>query len=62
MDEVGRGTSPEEGAGIAHAIAEALIKSRVSGPFPRDSKSDRFILVLRFLYNVRPLSGNAVSR
>ncbi|KAF9648246.1 hypothetical protein BDM02DRAFT_3096843 [Thelephora ganbajun] len=28
MDEVGRGTSPEEGVGIAHAIAEALIKSR----------------------------------
>ena len=34
MDEVGRGTSPEEGVGIAHAIAEALIKLRVSGPLP----------------------------
>jgi len=32
MDEVGRGTSPEEGVGIAHAVAETLIKSRVSGP------------------------------
>lgn len=30
VDEVGRGTSPEEGVGIAHAIAETLIKSRVS--------------------------------
>jgi len=28
VDEVGRGTSPEEGVGIAHAIAETLIKSR----------------------------------
>ncbi|KAF9781104.1 muts domain V-domain-containing protein [Thelephora terrestris] len=28
MDEVGRGTSPEEGVGIAHAVAETLIKSR----------------------------------
>jgi DNA mismatch repair protein MSH4 len=25
IDEVGRGTSPAEGVGIAHAIAEALI-------------------------------------
>ena len=38
MDEVGRGTSPEEGIGIAHAIAEALIKLRVSGPFPAGMK------------------------
>lgn len=29
IDEVGRGTSPEEGVGIAHALAEALIKIQV---------------------------------
>lgn len=28
MDEVGRGTSPEEGVGIAHAIAETLIRAK----------------------------------
>lgn len=30
MDEVGRGTSPREGVGISHAIAEHLIKLKVS--------------------------------
>lgn len=30
IDEVGRGTSPLEGVGISHAIAESLIKTRVS--------------------------------
>lgn len=29
MDEVGRGTSPREGLGISHAIAEALLKLKV---------------------------------
>lgn len=30
VDEVGRGTSPAEGVGIAHAIAEKIIKAKVS--------------------------------
>lgn len=29
VDELGRGTSPVEGLGIAHAIAESLIETKV---------------------------------
>lgn len=29
VDELGRGTTPEEGVGIAHAIAEEIIKAKV---------------------------------
>lgn len=29
IDELGRGTSPVEGVGIAHALAEEVIKSKV---------------------------------
>ena len=32
IDELGRATSPKEGVGISHAIAEELIKIKVS-PF-----------------------------
>lgn len=34
IDEVGRGTSPNEGIGISHAIAEELIKAKVSSCEP----------------------------
>lgn len=30
IDELGRATSPKEGVGISHAIAEELIKLKVS--------------------------------
>ena len=30
IDELGRGTSPKEGVGISHAIAEHLIKLKVN--------------------------------
>ena len=30
VDELGRGTSPREGVGISHAIAEGLIALKVS--------------------------------
>ena len=30
VDELGRGTSPEEGVGIAHALAEEIINAGVS--------------------------------
>jgi DNA mismatch repair protein MSH4 len=30
IDELGRGTSPHEGIGMAHAIAEELIEKKVS--------------------------------
>lgn len=32
VDELGRGTSPEEGIGIAHALAENIIKTKVQLP------------------------------
>jgi DNA mismatch repair protein MSH4 len=31
IDELGRGTSPREGVGISHAIAEGLIELKVGG-------------------------------
>jgi DNA mismatch repair protein MSH4 len=34
IDELGRATSPKEGLGISHAIAEELIKLNVSPSYP----------------------------
>ncbi len=34
IDELGRGTSPREGVGISHAIAEALIEQKVGQHVP----------------------------
>lgn len=39
VDELGRGTSPSEGVGIAHALAEQIIKSNVSSSNSASYKS-----------------------
>lgn len=52
VDELGRGTSPCEGVGIAHAIAEELIKIKVGVGFAFDS-ADFSRLVLCVVRNVR---------
>ncbi|KAG2023704.1 DNA mismatch repair protein MSH2, variant 3 [Coprinopsis cinerea AmutBmut pab1-1] len=56
IDELGRGTSPKEGVGISHAIAEALIEAKVN-VFPSttcsaDVDNCTGALALRFLCNV----------
>lgn len=37
VDELGRGTSPEEGVGVAHALAEHIIQAKVRPPSPSRS-------------------------
>lgn len=56
VDELGRGTSPTEGVGISHAIAESMIETGVS--FGRSHKITlaHILAVLRILCYVRLLS------
>jgi DNA mismatch repair protein MSH4 len=51
VDELGRGTSPCEGIGIAHAIAEELIKIKVGVEYRLDV-ADSPLEVLRTVRNV----------
>ena len=57
MDEVGRGTSPREGMGVAHAIAEELIRTKAScsSPLLLHALTTLCHSVLCLLRNVRPL-------
>jgi DNA mismatch repair protein MSH4 len=52
IDELGRATSPKEGVGISHAIAEELIKLKVSPSHRRLASNSQFI-VLHILCYVR---------
>ncbi|GAA5984307.1 hypothetical protein JCM10908_006137 [Rhodotorula pacifica] len=54
VDELGRGTSPDEGLGIAHAIAEEIIKSKASCFFATHFKELSITLPARYP-NVVPL-------
>ncbi|GAA5868078.1 hypothetical protein JCM3774_001010 [Rhodotorula dairenensis] len=54
VDELGRGTSPDEGLGIAHAIAEEIIKSKASCFFATHFKELSVTLPGRYP-NVVPL-------
>ena len=52
IDELGRGTSPLEGVGISHAIAENLIRSKLSAFGNRFGNNSDQLSVIRVLCNV----------
>lgn len=46
VDELGRGTSPREGVGISHAIAEGLIEQKVKASFPVQTEENLIPVLL----------------
>ena len=63
IDELGRGTSPSEGVGISHAIAEKLIKAKVSADPSSEDLLPELLPVIRILRNVsfRSLSRSGIN-
>ena len=57
VDELGRGTSPTEGVGISHAIAEEMIDTGVSAYDPVLLTVAHLLIVFRVLCHVRTPLG-----
>jgi DNA mismatch repair protein MSH4 len=58
--QLGRGTAPQEGIGLSHAIAESLLNTKVSKTFQRDVSlllgADGFQAFVFFATHFRDLS------